>query len=245
MRDVRAGERGEDAGLAAHDVVAVRALVERRAPEHVLAVVPGEPEQDVLRPARDRLDVAQRPRAQTLLVHPRGERVEIDAPRSPVEPRVVDTGELLGHLPEPPGRDLVLRPARPADDLRVPALLTEPVGSEVLTADDRRVGGGAQGRQRTHRRALEEERLDDRPAGVTDGVDDPARVLVPEVRAGPARVRGECERRCVRGEQPPLQLGDEEQVGQLALEVRLPRAVASARPGGRRRRCGRAGGPGC
>src|SRR5690349_11127153 len=64
-------------------------------------------------------------------------------------------GQFFRHCPQPALRVGVVRhPARRHHD-RVAALFGESVGAEVLPADHAGVGGGPQGRQRTHVRALE------------------------------------------------------------------------------------------
>ena len=78
MRHGGAGEGGQDAGLAAHRLVAVGPLVRRRPAQDVLAGAAAEPQQHVLRPTGDQLHVGQRTGAEAALVHPRDEAVEID-----------------------------------------------------------------------------------------------------------------------------------------------------------------------
>ena len=76
--NVGSGERGQHPRFAPHGLVAVRPLVGRWPPEHELASAAREPDQHVLGAAADRTQVRQWTRLEVVVVHPRGEPIDVD-----------------------------------------------------------------------------------------------------------------------------------------------------------------------
>src|SRR5262249_3734075 len=105
------------------------------------------------------------PRSAARAAPPRGlrpyrGRTTVRPARAPRSDRVAGPGELRGDRPQPALRVDVLCAAAGPDPLGVAAALGEAVRAVVLPALHPRVGGGAQGGQRTHVGALQEQRLD-------------------------------------------------------------------------------------
>ncbi|CAL2069196.1 hypothetical protein GPN2_20966 [Streptomyces murinus] len=128
-------------------------------------------------------------------------------------------GEVFGDGPQPLLDGCLVRLRAGGDQPGVAHDLVASAGTVVLAAERGGVGGGAQGRQRAHRRLLGDQRREPgerKPEGRGG--------IAGELGAGHAGVRGHRDGRAVRGE-PALQLVREHQVGQLGLTIGADPAV--------------------